>query len=569
MFKTKTAAALLCLAIVLSLLASCAESVLPQPTVVNPSSETPTPTPTQPSIETTETTPEPPYGEAVNWCSHEHTSAASDKAATCVCDGYKNRLKCSDCGAMLEYTGSIIPAYGHEYNARKCIHCSKNKPSLSASGQFEGGKVIWQLFDDGELAVSGRGEVPSFPENENSYFLGFAKAVKSIVIYRGVTAIGDNAFRGLRDAVTVNISSSVRRIGDHAFDGWSVKTLNLSYGLTTVGKDNFTGNQLFFLELPSSLTSVGAGSFSSAQMVTLRIPASVKTYEAHENQYSNLRNVAFMGDESSARALSLYSHLTEDGGCANVQMHFKFTSKASSLPYCSKRGQTSGDFTYCIFTDDSAMITGYKGSAQEIVIPETVGGHPVTAVEHETFKNNKTVKKVTLPSTCTALNYKAFVDCSSLEELTVLADELTVGANAFSGCSSLKTLNFEGVFKDIGAAAFSSTHIENFPLSPDMKIARVSAFASSSIKNVDFSQFDTICDSAFARTSIPEDIDLSGVSEIGAGAFYACSLSTVNVTNVKHIAHAAFAGNGKLTREDVMGLETVETIEDGAFPFDV
>ena len=73
----------------------------------------------------------------------------------------------------------------------------------------------------------------------------------------------------------------MRSIGDHAFDGWSVKTLELSYGLIRVGKDNFMDNQLFFLELPSSIRTVGAGSFSSQQRFNLRIPESVTTYEAY------------------------------------------------------------------------------------------------------------------------------------------------------------------------------------------------------------------------------------------------------------------------------------------------
>ncbi|MBQ9468196.1 MAG: leucine-rich repeat protein [Clostridia bacterium] len=563
---------ILILTALLTVCASCRNTVLP----VSPSSETEksteTDTPTTPATTDdrptghTETPPDDPDGSAVNWCAHENVSAASDKKATCTTDGYKNRKKCRDCGAELDDTGTAIPAYGHEYKNLKCIHCGKNKPSLAASGQFENTGVLWQLFDDGELAVSGNGAIPSFPEFENGYFFPFNKAVKSIVVYSGVTVIGDNVFRGLKDVTTVSIAASVRKIGDHAFDGWSLKTLELPYGPVEIGRDNFMDNEMFFIELPSSVRSVGAGSFSSKQLVTLRIPASVRTYDAYENQYSNLRTVAFMGDEASAKKLALYDHLTRDGECATVFLRFKYTGKASALPYCSKRGRTDGDFTYAVFTDDTALVTAYKGASANVEIPEKLGSYPVFGIEHECFKNNKTIRSVTLPSTLNVIYYKAFVD-SSVEELTVKGDKLRVGANAFSGCSSLRTLNFGGTFLDIGAGAFSGTYVDNIRPDPEMKIARISAFANAHADKVDFSQFEIICDSAFARSTVPESIDLSGVSEIGFGAFYSAGLRSVNVTNVKKIERSAFKSNSYLTTETVTGLDTVKELDEHAFDF--
>lgn len=567
----------LLLAAVLLLFSSCEAGNVILPTGTNKPPETslptlPRPTDTESGPSGTDPTSPggddlpSPDGEPVNWCAHENLTAASDRKATCVCDGYKNRSKCVDCGAILDNTGVIIPAYGHEYKNRKCIYCSKNKPSLAASGQFEGTAILWQLFDDGELAVSGKGEIPSFGTNENGYFFPFNKAVKSIVVYYGVTAVGDNVFRGLKDAAQICVSSSVRKIGDHAFDGWSLKTLELSYGLVYVGKDNFMDNQLFFLELPSSVRTVGAGSFSSQQLVTLRVPASVTSYGAVENQYSNLRNVAFMGDIDSAKRLELYEHLTCDGECSTVFLHFRYTGKASALPYCTKRGKTDGDFTYAVFSDDTALLTGYKGSDSNVVIPEKLGSYPVFGIEHECFKNNKTIKSVTLPESLYVIYYKAFVD-SSLEELTIRGSGIRVGANAFSGCSSFKTLHYDGTFLDLGAGCFANTTVTNIRPDPQMKIARVSAFAYARADSVVFTQFEKICDSAFARCAVPAGIDLSGVRFIGYGAFYSDGLSSVDVTGVGSIARAAFKSNSLLSADTVTGLDTVAQLDENAFDF--
>ena len=548
----------------------------PTPTPTEPMPTEPTPTEPTPTVPTDEPTPtptivDPPHdlspGDIVNWCGHQNVVAAADQDATCTVDGFKDRLKCADCGAVLDGTGKIIPAYHHVYNNRRCVYCSKNQPSLVTGGQYEHSGVIWQLYDDGELAVSGKGEIPSFPEKENSYFFGYNKAIKSIVVYYGVTSIGDNAFRNLKEVLTVSISSSVRHIGDHAFDGWSLKTLNLSYGLTTVGSDNFTENRLFFLELPGSVTAIGAGSFNSSQLVTLRVPATVRRFDAHENQYSAVRNIAFMGDESAVTGLDIYRHLRLDGACANVSILFKFTAAANTLPYCTRRGSVSGDFTYSYFTDKTVVITAYRGKSSNVVIPETLSSYTVVGIEHECFKNNKTIKSVTLPATLKDICYKAFID-SSIEELTILGTNVRVGEAAFSGCSSLKTLHFEGVFLEVGGKAFANTKIEHIPLSPDMTYARISSFASSAVKNVDYTQFEVIGNSAFARTSA-SSVDLTGVREVGYGAFYSVGLKNLTLTGVEKIERAAFIGNSSLKAENIVGLSDVPLIEEGAFDFKV
>lgn len=502
-------------------------------------------------------------------CAHKHTKKVSSVSPTCTTEGYTDRLKCTDCGAVLDTTGRILPAYGHVYEGRKCKYCDKNEPSLIIEGNFAGSAVKWQIFDDGELAISGVGAIPDMPDNENSFFYKYNKHITSIVIYDGVTEIGNNVFRNLKDVTVISVASSVVKIGDHSFDGWSLKTLNLSMRVKSIGKSNFTGNQIFFVELPGSLEHVGAGSFTSAQTVTLRIPSSVKEYEVLDpGQYSNINNIAFMGTKSQFDRLALAKHLRSDGDCSAVNILYEYTDKASSLPYCTKRNQKSGDFTYCIYTDNTARITAYKGTDSEIVIPEKVGSYKVVAIDHNCFEENTTVKKVTLPESCTKIYAEAFLK-SGLEELVIQGNTMTLAAAAFEDAKSFATLTFDGVFLDVGARAFANTKVENIPLSPSMTVARVSSFAHSSIKNVDFSQFEIIADSAFGYTNITDTLNLSGVKEIGRGAFYRAGIKYVDVTGVGSIAQGAFSSNSSLTLYSVNGLDTVKTIEDGAFDFKI
>ncbi len=498
-------------------------------------------------------------------CPHQNTKRIEDKAATCIEDGYTGRLQCKDCNAILDWTGEVLPMKGHNYNGHVCKYCDKREPSILNEGDFEGCDVHWTLYDDGELSVTGQGVIPDFPEKENSYFYLYNKFVKTIVVHNGITEIGDRVFRGLKDATTISLSSSVRRIGDTSFEGWSLSKLSLPMRLLEIGEDNFTYNQIFFLELPGTLKKVGKGSFSSTQMVTMRVPASIAVFEVNEGQFSNVNSVAFMGSEKMVSHLGLYKDLTESGECAMVNLKFEYTSAANKLPYCSKRGQTSGDFTYMVFTDDTARVTKYNGNDEEIVIPEKFGKYTVTGIEHNAFEENSVVKKVTLPKTLTDIYAEAFLK-SKLEMLVVMSDTLRVGKSAFEDCKSLKTLVFDGVFTEIGAAAFANTDIENIQLASGTTVIRSSAFAYSAIKTFDFSGIEIIGDSAFGQSDLEGALDLSDVKLIGRAAFYNCNLNQITLGNVNSIGKAAFYGNN-LTKDSVLGFENAKNVHDEAFPF--
>ncbi|MBQ8912393.1 MAG: leucine-rich repeat domain-containing protein [Clostridia bacterium] len=550
----KTVSAGLCLLLMALLLVSCHK---PTPTVT-PGNSTPSfPESGTPSSDT------PPVEEG---CPHHNTKKVADKDPTCIVEGYADRLKCKDCQQVLDTTGRILPALGHQYKNRKCVHCAKFEPDVTVEGTFEGTETYWKLYSDGELEIGGSGKTPDFDENENSYFYRYNKAVTSIVVYDGVTRIGDNLCRVLKEAKTISIASSVTEIGDHAFEGWELSKLYLSMRLERLGKDNFTCNKLFFLELPGTLVSVGSGCFESTQLITLRVPASVKTFETVKGQFQSLENLAYMGTEAQFMRLDLGKHMKVDGKCALVNVLYEFKDEARSLPYCTQRGLKDGDFTYIVYSDKTARVSKYSGSSKDLVIPEKFGVYTVTGIHTTCFEENKSIAKVTLPKTVKTVAREAFLN-SSLSTLVILGDELKIADFAFSGCVQLTALEMEGTFLDVGHGAFGATHVSNFKLSPKMDAVRASAFAQTEIVISDFTQFDYIGDSAFAYTSLKHHLNLKGVKEIGFGAFYRASATSADVTGVERIEAYAFYLNGNLTTETVKGLDTVKTVDPAAFDF--
>ncbi len=87
----------------------------------------------------------------------------------------------------------------------------------------------------------------------------------------------------------------------------------------------------------------------------------------------------------------------------------------------SAYADTEGEWEYTRFSsNDDVYITGYKGSQTDIDIPSTLGGKTVAALSGDVFKNNITLKSITLPETLYIIGSGAFDGCTSLTDITIL-----------------------------------------------------------------------------------------------------------------------------------------------------
>ena len=77
-------------------------------------------------------------------------------------------------------------------------------------------------LDGNVLRISGSGAMADYSD-ENPFALSlfpeYADLVTSVVIEEGVTAVGDNAFAGLKNLSSVSVPSTLTRVGDSAFEG--------------------------------------------------------------------------------------------------------------------------------------------------------------------------------------------------------------------------------------------------------------------------------------------------------------------------------------------------------------
>ncbi|MCQ2259542.1 MAG: leucine-rich repeat domain-containing protein [Bacteroidaceae bacterium] len=157
-----------------------------------------------------------------------------------------------------------------------------------------------------------------------------------------------------------------------------------------------------------------------------------------------------------------------------------------------------------------AYISDVRNCPWEVVVPEKVYygsteyvvkwvGRPDENSTSDAPFYNKTITKVTLPSSVIGVENSAFSGCSSLSSID-LSSCTSVGEWAFFGCSSLSS--------------------------------------------IDLSSCTSVGSSAFYRCSSLSSIDLSSCTSVGDGAFYDCEkLHEIDLPSVKTLSNNAFSGS--------------------------
>lgn len=105
--------------------------------------------------------------------------------------------------------------------------------------------------------------------------------------------------------------------------------------------------------------------------------------------------------------------------------------------------------------DGGAIITKYKGSDTEVVIPDKIGGAPVTQIGFYAFEAKDELLTVAVPATVEKICECAFCGCASLYSIN-LPDKLKeIERGAFVDCVSLTTITLPESVEKVGEEAFT------------------------------------------------------------------------------------------------------------------
>ena len=171
----------------------------------------------------------------------------------------------------------------------------------------DGDNLTWTLYKDGELVISGEGDMWDYDAFNAPWTAGYDDTIKTVLVKKGVTSIGDNAFRGLFYATDYSIADSVISIGEYSF-GWtsfnhilnsSFREIKIPKSVTYIENKAFYSSYIERIVIPENITTIKESTFENCtELKTVIVPATVKIVE--NNAFSNcteIDTVYFRGTE--------------------------------------------------------------------------------------------------------------------------------------------------------------------------------------------------------------------------------------------------------------------------------
>ena len=244
------------------------------------------------------------------------------------------------------------------------------------------------------------------------------------------------------------------------------------------------------------------------------------------------------------------------------------------LSACKK--EDGNIFKFALNDDgNSYTVTGVKLIVDnDIVIPSTYNGKPVTCIGKEAFNSAYGIYTVTLPSSVTRIEERAFDDCRDLTSIEIPDSVVSIGSDAFALCRNLTSIELPDSVTSIGDEALyycDSLKSITLPFVPEGDHSRPigGLFGNTvpeSVKTVVITGGTSIGEGAFKDCSSLESITLpSTVTSIGKEAFYFCTgLTNIELPeSLERIGESAFFGCSNLTSITVP--TSVTSISMGAF----
>lgn len=223
------------------------------------------------------------------------------------------------------------------------------------------------------------------------------------------------------------------------------------------------------------------------------------------------------------------------------------------------------DFTYYTYFNEEnnrteAVITGYKGFYNHLVIPDSIDNAVVTSIGVKAFAESNQFESITIPDSIESIGEDAFWECNGLKKVYVSSIENWCKIKFEDEFSN--PINYGSKIYIDGELATDITIPKGITKICDYAFANCDTITSVVIPNSVIS----IGDSAFSRCSNLKNISIpNSVVNIDEAAFSYCSnLEKVEIPDgIKFIKYETFAFCENLTT--IIIPQSVKEIGNGAF----
>ena len=465
----------------------------------------------------------------------------------CTQPGWTEGSHCENCGEILK-AQQQIQATGHDFD-EECLCTKCGAADLIDSGSC-GENVTWQLRKNGKLVISGSGAMADYTYSHAPWY-GSNSSVTAVVVEKGVTGIGDNAFEYCYNLTGVTIADSVKRIGERAFLSCTGLTeIVLPGKVTEVGDTAFDGSGLTKIDIPDSVVRIGTNAFRNCTALA---------------EVTIGSGVTSIGDNAFACCDSL----------VEVTIPDSVTSLGTAAFYdCGSLVKVKLGNGLTAINDQTFYMCTNLG--------EITFGSNIQRIGEKVFyyNRNQEFRSLRLPDSLKEIGANAFMDCYYLRAVYIPEGVTTISAdtaskspfNLASRYSSTIVLYCEAESKPAGWGSYWNDYGTNSAIHVEWGVSETEfAFWGGTALKAEVAvptYITEIHTNAFNYREDLVSIQLhDGITAIGDYAFNECAaLTEVTIPqNVKTIGNRAFANCDGLTELTVPG--KVTSIGEYAFGF--
>lgn len=269
-----------------------------------------------------------------------------------------------------------------------------------------GENATWE-FDYSTLTISGTGAMEDYSFYDEAPWYEYMYYINRVVIQKGITSIGKNAFWDCEYLTGVTIPEGVESIGDYAFSICKrLRRITIPDGVTHIGRGAFWSCvRLVDITLPESATSIGEGATSIG--------------DGAFEDCDAIENIALPSGMTSIAARTF-------SGCRALK-NIVIPDGVTSI------GERA--FSSCGLTD--------------IMIPENV-----EYIGEGAFHGCEKLESIVIPDGITSIGDYTFCECSSLTDITLPESVESVGKHAFEK-SAITNITLSDKVTSIGESAFA------------------------------------------------------------------------------------------------------------------